>query len=115
MNKEKIITSVWGVFIGGLLTMAIGFNWGGWVLGSTSSNLRAEIARNAVSERLTPMCVALFKQDADRTEKLKILKATESWGRTQFVIDQGWATMPFEQEPDASVAESCSELIMETI
>jgi len=112
MNQEKIKTVIWSAIGGGILTMIIGFAWGGWVLGSTSLKMSEEMARNAITARLTPTCVALFNQDVEKTAKLQILKETISWDRDQYVMDQGWATMPFEKEPDSDVANSCSTLLI---
>ncbi len=109
--KEKIKVGMWGAVGGAIITMIIGFNWGGWVLGSTSLNMGGEMAEEAVLERLTPICVAQFKQDLERDKKLKKIKEIDSWDRKQYVKDQGWATMPFEKKPDNRVADRCSELI----
>ena len=115
-DKEKIKTSAWGgawgAVGGAIIAMIIGFAWGGWVLGSNSLDMGEEMAQTAVVDRLTPICVAQFNQDPERDKKLKEFKEVDSWKKEQYVRDQGWATMPFEKEPDRRVAESCSELIL---
>ena len=113
VHKEKIKTVAWSAIGGAIIAMIIGFAWGGWVLGSNSLNMGRDMAQNAVIERLTPMCVMQFNQDPARDKKLKELQETDSWKREQYIKDQGWATMPFEKEPDSIVADRCSELIME--
>ena len=110
--KDRITTGVWSAIGGTILTMIIGFNWGGWVTGSTSLSMSTDVAQAAIIERLTPICVAQFNQDPKRDDKLKIFKESDSWNRDSYVKKQGWATMPFEKEPDSRVADSCSELIM---
>ena len=50
-NKENIKTGVWGAIGGAVITMIIGFAWGGWVLGSNSLDIGEEMARNAVVDR----------------------------------------------------------------
>ena len=113
-NKEKIKTSVWGAVGGAAIAIIIGFAWGGWVLGSNSMNMGEEMAQTAVVERLVPICVAQFNQDPQRDTKLKEFgKLTSAWKRDQYVRSQGWATMPFEKEPDRLVAEKCVEQIMQ--
>jgi hypothetical protein len=111
-KKEQIKTGVWGAVGGAIMAIIIGFAWGGWVLGSNSLDMGEEMARNAVVERLAPICVAQFNQDPERDKKLKELKAIDSWKRDEYIRKQGWATMPFEKEPDRPVADRCSELIM---
>ena len=112
MIKEKIKIGVWSAIGGTIITMIIGFAWGGWVLGSNSLNMGEEMAQTAVLDRLTPICVAQFNQDPERDKRLKEFKKIDYWKQDQYVQDKGWATMPFEKKPDSRVAESCSELIM---
>ena len=109
---EKIKTGVWGVIGGAIVTMIIGFGWGGWVLGNTSIVMGEEMAQTAVLDRLTPICVAQFNQDSQKDEKFKILEKKNMWEQDDYVIEQGWATMPFEKEADSGVANRCTALIM---
>jgi hypothetical protein len=113
MIKEKIKIGVWCAVGSAILTMLIGFGWGGWVLGSNSMNMGEKMAQTAVLDRLTPICVAQFNQDSEKDKKLKELKELDYWKRDQYVKDQGWATMPFEKGPDSLVADNCSALIMD--
>ena len=48
-----------------------------------------------------------------RNKKLKELKGKSSWNRGDYLKNQGWATMPGEEEPDHGAAEKCAELLME--
>jgi len=47
-----------------------------------------------------------------RVSKLKELKETSTWAKTDYVIKQGWGTMPGEYEPESRVAEECGKLLM---
>ena len=69
------------------------------------------MARDAVVERLTPICVSQFNMDPQREENIVALKGKDSWDRGKYVETHGWATMPFEEEPDRAVATKCSDLI----
>ena len=113
VNKEKIKIGVWGAICGAILTMIIGFAWGGCVTGGTAQSRAEKMAADAVVARLVPMCVAQFNQDKEKDKKLKELKEKSRWERDTYVKEQGWATMPFEKEPDLSVAEKCAEQIMQ--
>ncbi|MFC1799162.1 hypothetical protein ACFLZL_05095 [Thermodesulfobacteriota bacterium] len=114
-NKKRIETGAWSAIGGAAIAMIIGFAWGGWVLGSNSRNMGEEMAQTAIIERLAPICVAQYNQDLLKVEKFKTMNEKNSWDRGDFVKAQGWATMPFEKDADNSVAERCSELIMEKI
>ena len=85
---------------------------GGWVLGSTSQNNADTMIADALVARLVPMCVAQFNGDAEKDTRLKELKAKNRWEREKYVEEQGWATMPFEKDPDTMVSELCVEQIL---
>jgi hypothetical protein len=44
-----------GVVVGALITMILGFTWGGWVLGSTNEGPASERARSVVTAPLVPV------------------------------------------------------------
>jgi len=113
-NKEKITIGVWAVIGAAILTMIIGFNFGGWVTGGTAQSMAEEMAEVAVVDRLVPICIANFNQDSEKDKKFKELKGTDSWQREDYVMKQGWATMPYEKKPDKEVAEKCAEQILQS-
>ena len=105
--KQGIQPGIWGVLIGAIGLAIIGFNWGGWVTGGTAS----EIAQSAIVDRLVPICVDQFNADSNKATKLVELKKIDSWKRAEYVVKQGWATMPGSKEADTDVAEACAEKI----
>ena len=109
--KEKMSLGVMSAIGGAAITLIIGFNWGGWVTGSSSLSMGKDMARDAVVERLAPICVSQFNMDPQREENIVTLKEKDSWDRGKYIETQGWATMPFEESPDRTVATKCSELI----
>ena len=92
-----------------VLTMIVGFNWGGWVTGGTAQAM----AKEAVVQRLAAVCVAQFDQNPGKDGKLTELKDTSIWQRRAYVEKQGWATMPGEEKPDSKVADECAKRLME--
>ena len=112
VNKDKIKTGVVGAIVGAIIVMIIGFGWGGWVLGSTSQKNADTMIADALVARLAPMCLGQFNEDAEKDKKFKELQAKSRWERDNYVKEQGWATMPFEKEPDSRVAEVCAEQIL---
>ena len=95
-----------------VLTMIIGFAWGGWVTGGTARSMAEKIAEDAVVKRLAPICVVQFKRAPGKDQKLKELEKTDSWQRSEYVEKQGWATLPGEEKPDSKVASECVRLLM---
>ena len=104
----------WACVASAVVTMIVGFSWGGWVTGSTARSVAATTGEDAVVKRLAPMCVVRFTQDPGKDQKLKAVKDTETWQRGDYVKKQGWATMPGEKEPDGKVADECVKLLMLT-
>ena len=105
---------LWSCVASVVVTMILGFSWGGWVTGSTARSLAQVSGEDAVVKRLAPICVVRFAQDPSKLEKLKEVKGTDTWQRGDYVKKQGWATMPGEQEADGKVADECAKLLMLT-
>jgi hypothetical protein len=112
-RPTKTVT-FWCCVASAVLTMVIGFGWGGWVTGGTARQTAEAMARDAVVQRLAPICVVQSGRDPARSQKLVVLKDESSWQRGEYVGKQGWATMPGEQEPDRRVAEACAVLLVPT-
>ena len=109
-TKTIFFWSLIGVVV---LTVIIGFNWGGWTTDANAQKLAAASAKTAVTQRLAPICVAQFNMDPAKDEKLKELQAVSSYQRAEFITDQLWATMPGETEPGSQVAAECAKLLMQ--
>jgi hypothetical protein len=106
-------TAVFWSWVGSVvLTMIIGFAWGGWVTGGTAQKMAEKMAEDAVVKRLAPMCVVQFTRDPGKDQKLKELKEAGTYQRGEYVEKLGWATMPGEEKADSHVAEECARLLM---
>ncbi len=106
---------VWGAVIGSVLTMIVGFSWGGWTTSSTAHQVAMKQADAAVTMALVPICLAGEKADVARAKKLGELTAiTSSWEQTEFVMKTGWATFPGQTDPNREVAEACAAGVLKT-
>ena len=113
MNRASIKPGVWGVIIGSILTMIVGFNWGGWTTSSTANQVAMTRADAAVTAALIPICLAQQKLDVTRGQKLGELRAiTASYDQTDFVMKSGWATFPGKTDPNRDVAEACAAALV---
>ena len=101
----------WFVVAAVILTIIVGFTWGGWVTGGTAKKMAEVAATKAVVERLALICVDQFRQDPDKEQKLIEFIDTKAYQRDDYVTDQGWATMFGDEKPDKNVADACAELI----
>jgi hypothetical protein len=109
-SKKVVFWAILGAIV---LTMIVGFSWAGWVTGGTAQKMGVVMAKDAVVQRLAPICVLQFNQDPDKTQKLQAFNETRTYQRDDYVKEQGWATMPGEDQPDSQVADACAKLLAE--
>jgi hypothetical protein len=108
---ESLTRLLQGMAIGAAATMIIGFNWGGWTLGSTATASAESSARSAVVAAIAPICVEQFQRSADAVKNLADLKKTSSWQQAAFVETGGWAVMPGSKTVDSGVPQACATLL----
>jgi hypothetical protein len=114
MQRQSITPFVFGMGVGVIVWMIVGFS-ADWVVTAGTAQEEAErTAQEAVVEKLVPICVAQFEQDPTKAEDLKKLKAESSWARGDFIEEQGWATMPGSESANTDILDECAEKIMST-
>ena len=100
-----------GAFVGAVAAMIVGFSWGGWVTGGTSSKQSASAARDATVAALAPICVDRFRAQGDAPAKLAELTKASTWERGSLVEKSGFALMPGSKTTDSDVARACAEIL----
>jgi hypothetical protein len=101
-----------GAVAGAIATIIVGFNWGGWTLGSTAAKAAKDRADAEVVSVLAPICVHQFRHAANAGERFEELsKLSYSWDRDAFVEKGGWAVMPGSDKADPAVVKTCAEKI----
>jgi hypothetical protein len=100
-----------GIAIGAIAATIVGFNWGGWVLGSTAAKQAADSSKTAVVAVLTPICVDKFQRAADASNNLDALKKTAVYQQSDFVEKGGWATFSGSDTANSAVAQACANLL----
>jgi hypothetical protein len=104
-----------GAAAGAIATMVIGFNWGGWTLGSTTQDMVKKGSRAAVVEALAPICVDRFQRAPEASVNLVELKKISSWMQDTFIEKGGWATFPGMSSPERGVAQACANMLAATL
>jgi hypothetical protein len=104
-TEGKIKYGVWGVVVGAVIAMIIGFAWGGWTTSSTTKTMTEE----AVLASQAAICVAQFMKDPNHEEKLKEFEKISSWKRAEFIEKGGWDKMPGQEKADYAVARACAD------
>ena len=106
---------VWGFVIGSIVTMIVGFKWGGWTTGTSTDRIAMERSNAAVTAALVPVCLEKSKADPAATKKLGALKALSSpYDQRDAVLKDGWATVG-AGEPNRDVAELCASQLVKVV
>jgi hypothetical protein len=101
----KVKFGVWGLIVGAVIAMIIGFALGGWTTSSTTQKMSEE----AVLASQAAICVAQFMKGPNHEEKLKELGELDSWKRSEFIEKGGWDKMPGQEKADNTVARACAD------
>ena len=102
---RKVKFGVWGFICGAVITMIIGFGWGGWSTRGTTQKMTDE----AVLASQAAICVAQFMKQPNHEGKLKELGEIDSWKRSEFIEKGGWDKMPGQEKAGSSVAQACAK------
>jgi hypothetical protein len=104
-TEGKIKYGVWGLVVGGIISMIIGFGWGGWTTAGTTKTMTEE----AVLASQAAICVAQFMKQPANEENLKELGEIDSWKRAEFIEKGGWDKMPGQEESNYAVSRACAD------
>ena len=106
-------SGVWGIILGSILTMVLGFGYAGWTTKSTVERLSAQRADAAVTAALVPVCLARSKSDNASVKRLGELRAiTSSYEQQEFVTKIGWAEVPGTDTSSRDLAEACASALI---
>jgi hypothetical protein len=111
-TAAKVKPGVWGLIVGAVIVIIIGFAWGGWTTRGTSQ----QMTEAAVLTTRAAICVAQFTKGPNYQQRLKELKALSSWERAAFIEKGGWDKMPGEEKASFTVSRACAdglEVLME--
>ena len=102
---RRVKFGVWGFVCGAVVTMIIGFGWGGWSTAGTTQKMTEE----AVLASQAAICVAQFMKEPKQKEKLEELGKMDSWKISEFVEKGGWDKMPGQEKASSYVAQACAK------
>jgi hypothetical protein len=101
----KVKYGVWGLIVGAVIAMIIGFAWGGWTTSGTTKTMTEE----AVLASQAAICVAQFMKEPNHKEKLKELGELSSYQRADFIEKGGWDKMPGQEKAGYLVSRACAD------
>jgi len=105
VTAAKVKYGIWGLIIGGVIAMIVGFVWGGW----TTSGTAKTMSKEAVLASRSAICVAQFMKQQNHEEKLKEFMKISSWNRAAFIKKGGWDKMPGQEDAGPAVAGACTD------
>lgn len=100
-----------GAVFGAVATIFVGFNWGGWWLGSTADEMAKERSDLAVASALAPVCADKFRAQPDAAAKTLALSKVDSWKRAD-EFPKEFVTLPGETGPSSALVDACYALLM---
>lgn len=109
-SKKVLVWSWVGVAI---LTMVVGFTWGGWVTGGAATAQAKTAAEDAVAQLAADVCFTRFMTAPEVGVSLAALKEEKSYARKSFVEKGGWVTIGGHDKPTAGAAELCADKLAE--
>jgi hypothetical protein len=101
----KVKFGVWGLIVGAIIAMIIGFAWGGWTTSGTTKTMTEE----AVLASQAAICVAQFMKDPNHEEKFKEFGELSTYKRAEFIDKGGWDIMPGQEKAGYAVARACAD------
>jgi hypothetical protein len=100
-------SALWGAVAGAIVLAIVGFNWGGWVTGSSASKIANDAANTAVAEALTPYCIAASQADPSLPEISAQLASSGAYLKRGIIEKTGWATPLGSEKSHRQLAEAC--------
>jgi hypothetical protein len=101
----KVKYGIWGLVVGAVVAMIIGFSWGGWTTSSDAKTMNDE----AVLASQAAICVAQFMKDPNHEQNLKEVGELDTWKRGNFIEEGGWDRMPGQEKAGYGVARACAD------
>ena len=103
--QGKVKFGSWGLICGAVITIIIGFSWGGWTTAATTQTMSEE----AVLASQAAICVGQFMKDPDHAAKLEEFGKISSWERAKFIEKGGWDKIPGHDRADYALSSACAD------
>ena len=111
LRGDSLTRLLQGAAGGAIITLVVGFNWGGWVTGGTAKEMVQKSSSSAVVAALSPICVDKFQHSSEAVANMTELKKVSSYQQASFIEKGGWATLPGSDSANSSVAQACANML----
>lgn len=106
-------TLFWTAAGAGVLTIVLGFSYGGWKTGGAADEMARTAATAAHTELAARICVENFAADPQAIALRDEMMAAATSRQRSFVQERPWALMPGDSAAGRQVAELCARYITE--
>jgi alpha/beta superfamily hydrolase len=110
LQGESLTRLLQGAAVGAVVTMVVGFSWGGWSLGSTADKMAKDRSDLAVVAALAPVCADKFRALPDAEAKTVALSKVDSWKRGE-EFPKELVTLPGETYRNSALVTACYALL----
>jgi hypothetical protein len=111
LKGESLTRLMQGACVGAIAAMVIGFNWGGWLLGSTAEKIAKQQSTQAVVAALAPVCAEKFRALPDAEAKKVALSKVETWKRRD-EFPKDIVTIPGEFSANSDLVDACYTILL---
>ncbi|HZP75150.1 MAG TPA: hypothetical protein VFB45_03305 [Pseudolabrys sp.] len=111
LKGESLRRLMQGACIGAIGAAVIGFNWGGWLLGSTAEKMAKQQSTQAVVAALAPVCAEKFRALPDAEAKKVSLSKVETWKRRD-EFPKDIVTIPGESSANSDLIDACYTILI---
>ena len=109
LQGEQLKTHGIALVLGAVAATAIGFGWGGWLLGSTANHMAQDKVDAEAVALYTPDCVRRFEAQSNMPAHWAALKkANANYDQQDFIEKAGFATPPNAKTPNDGIADACA-------
>ncbi|MFQ6180376.1 hypothetical protein ACLMJV_00230 [Sinorhizobium meliloti] len=102
----------WSVVGSSILTMVVGFTWGGWTTAGRAGTMADLAVRQARAELISSVCVHNIVSAPDAAQNLVELKSKSSWEQDNFIEEGGWAVVAGLSKPVPDAADTCADALV---
>lgn len=103
-SKSMWLCSSIGVAV---VTMFIGFGWGGWVTSGTAQQMVDEAAHKARARLIAGVCVERYVSSEGFAVRLAKLKEGSRWDREEQIEEGNWTKLPGIEDPVDEATDIC--------
>jgi hypothetical protein len=95
-----------------VLTMIVGFTWGGWVTGGSAQTMAAQAEQEAREQLIASICVERFVNEPNAAGNLAELKEASTYDQDNYIEEGGWITVEALEDQVTEAADLCADRLV---